>query len=175
MQWPNNIEPFQNHRHQGTLLNGRSRFHCAPFWYPTGSMARFLLESNRWRLRGNSEEAGRYTAAAAKLAGEPPTALMLVREPGRDQDGGRWRKQEPAGRCLVLNNEIGAVAHAGLAGACAIPGDNAGAKAAYQAFLTLWKDADPDIPTPKQARSEYARFESSTFAGDSADLQNVGC
>jgi hypothetical protein len=33
------------------------------------------------------------------------------------------------------------------------------AKTAYQAFLTLWKDADPDIPVPKQAKAEYAKLQ----------------
>ena len=33
------------------------------------------------------------------------------------------------------------------------------AKAAYQDFLTLWKDADPDIPILKQAKAEYAKLE----------------
>jgi hypothetical protein len=33
------------------------------------------------------------------------------------------------------------------------------ARAAYQNFLTLWKDADPDVPVLKQAKAEYARFE----------------
>jgi hypothetical protein len=33
------------------------------------------------------------------------------------------------------------------------------ARAAYQDFLTLWKDADPDIPILKQARAEYARLK----------------
>jgi hypothetical protein len=62
-------------------------------------------------------------------------------------------------RAVVLNNETGAVAHVGLARAYAIQGDNAKAKAAYQAFLALWKDADPDIPILEQAKSEYARLQ----------------
>jgi hypothetical protein len=37
------------------------------------------------------------------------------------------------------------------------PEDLAKARAAYQDFLTLWKDADPDIPILKQAEAEYAR------------------
>ena len=37
-------------------------------------------------------------------------------------------------------------------------GDTAQAKAAYQDFLTLWKDADPDIPILKQAKTEYAKL-----------------
>jgi hypothetical protein len=36
-------------------------------------------------------------------------------------------------------------------------GDTTKAKAAYQDFLTLWKDADPDIPILKQAQAEYAK------------------
>jgi hypothetical protein len=34
-----------------------------------------------------------------------------------------------------------------------------GAKIAYQDFLTLWKDADPDIPVLKQAKAEYAKLK----------------
>jgi hypothetical protein len=39
-------------------------------------------------------------------------------------------------------------------------GDTAKAKAAYNDFLTLWKDADPDIPIPKQAKAEYTNLQS---------------
>ena len=35
-------------------------------------------------------------------------------------------------------------------------GESAKAKSAYNDFLTLWKDADPDIPILKQAKAEYA-------------------
>jgi hypothetical protein len=42
--------------------------------------------------------------------------------------------------------------------AYALSGDKTKAKAAYQDFLTLWKDADPDIPTLKQAKAEYAKL-----------------
>jgi hypothetical protein len=38
-------------------------------------------------------------------------------------------------------------------------GDSAGAKSAYKDFLTLWKDADPDIPILKQAKAEYAKLQ----------------
>jgi eukaryotic-like serine/threonine-protein kinase len=38
-------------------------------------------------------------------------------------------------------------------------GDTAKAKVAYQDFLTLWKDADPDVPILKAAKSEYAKFQ----------------
>jgi hypothetical protein len=38
-------------------------------------------------------------------------------------------------------------------------GDTAKAKAAYQDFLTLWKDADPDISILVAAKAEYARLK----------------
>jgi hypothetical protein len=39
-----------------------------------------------------------------------------------------------------------------------LQGDTPKARAAYQDFLTLWKDADPDIPILKQAKAEYAKL-----------------
>ena len=38
-------------------------------------------------------------------------------------------------------------------------GDKAAARKAYQDFLTLWKDADPDIPIYQQAKVEYAKLQ----------------
>jgi hypothetical protein len=38
-------------------------------------------------------------------------------------------------------------------------GDMAKARSAYQDFLTLWKDADPDIPILKEAKAEYAKLQ----------------
>ena len=62
-------------------------------------------------------------------------------------------------RGIVGPDPIGALAHLQLGRALALPrGDKAKAKAAYQDFLTLWKDADQDIPILKQARTEYAKL-----------------
>jgi eukaryotic-like serine/threonine-protein kinase len=61
-------------------------------------------------------------------------------------------------RGLVGNFPWGALARLGLARAYAMQGDRAKARTAYQDFLTLWKDADPDIPILKQAKAEYARL-----------------
>jgi eukaryotic-like serine/threonine-protein kinase len=58
----------------------------------------------------------------------------------------------------VWNGITGALAHLDLARAYAVQGDAAKARAAYQDFLTLWKDADPDIPVMKQAKAEYAKL-----------------
>ena len=59
-------------------------------------------------------------------------------------------------RGLAQNCPTGALAHLGLARAYALQKDTAKARAAYQDFLALWKDADPDIPILKQAKSEQA-------------------
>jgi serine/threonine protein kinase/tetratricopeptide (TPR) repeat protein len=59
---------------------------------------------------------------------------------------------------VVLNQPIGALAHLGLGRAYALQGDTAKAKAAYQDFLMLWKDADPDVPILKQSKAEYAKL-----------------
>ena len=60
---------------------------------------------------------------------------------------------------LVQNEPIGALAHLGLGRAYALTGDVIKAKAAYQQFLTLWRDADPDVPLLKQAKAEYAKLQ----------------
>ncbi len=50
------------------------------------------------------------------------------------------------------------LAHLGLARARALAGDTAGARRAYQDFLALWKDADPDIPILQEVKAEYAKL-----------------
>jgi len=62
-------------------------------------------------------------------------------------------------RGIVINFPLGALAHLGLARAYALSGDTAKAKTAYQDFLTLWKEADPDIPILKEAKAEYAKLQ----------------
>jgi eukaryotic-like serine/threonine-protein kinase len=59
----------------------------------------------------------------------------------------------------VMNFPLGAVAHLGLGRAYALAGDTTKARAAYQDFLTLWKDADPDIPILMQAKAEYTKLK----------------
>jgi tetratricopeptide (TPR) repeat protein len=61
-------------------------------------------------------------------------------------------------RGLVALDPIGALAHYRLGKVFALSGEKAKAKAAYEAFLTLWKDADPDIPILRNAKTEYAKL-----------------
>jgi eukaryotic-like serine/threonine-protein kinase len=60
---------------------------------------------------------------------------------------------------VVQNYPLGALARVGLARAYAMQGDVPKARAAYQDFLNLWKDADPDIPILKEAKAEYAKLQ----------------
>ena len=62
-------------------------------------------------------------------------------------------------RGIVLSDPIGALAHLQLGRAYALSGDKTKAKSAYQDFLTLWKDADPNVPIFKQAKAEYAKLQ----------------
>jgi eukaryotic-like serine/threonine-protein kinase len=62
-------------------------------------------------------------------------------------------------RGIVLADPIGALAHLQLGRAFTLLGDKTKAKAAYQDFLTLWKDADQDVPILKQAKVEYGQLQ----------------
>ena len=61
-------------------------------------------------------------------------------------------------RGIVINDPIGALAHLQLGRAFALSGDTARAKASYQDFLRLWRDADPDVPILTNAKAEFARL-----------------
>jgi serine/threonine protein kinase/tetratricopeptide (TPR) repeat protein len=62
-------------------------------------------------------------------------------------------------RGIVGADPIGALAHWKLGRAYVLSGDTIKAKAAYQDFLTLWKEADPDVPILRQAKAEYAKLQ----------------
>ena len=61
-------------------------------------------------------------------------------------------------RGLVLNDIVGALAGLQIARAYAVERDSGKARAAYEDFLNLWKDADPDLPIMKEAKAEYAKL-----------------
>ncbi len=56
------------------------------------------------------------------------------------------------------NSPLVSLARLGLARAYALQGDQAKSRITYQAFLALWKDADPDIPALKEAQKEYSKL-----------------
>jgi eukaryotic-like serine/threonine-protein kinase len=87
-----------------------------------------------------------YLRGYAYLAAHNGTAAAAEFQKFRDHRG------------LVVNFPLAALARIGLGRAYALSGDTAKAKAAYQDFFTLWKDADPDIPILKQAKAEYSKL-----------------
>jgi eukaryotic-like serine/threonine-protein kinase len=62
-------------------------------------------------------------------------------------------------RGIVITDPVGALAHIQIARALALSADKIRARAAYLDFLTLWRDADPDIPILQQAKVEYAKLQ----------------
>jgi eukaryotic-like serine/threonine-protein kinase len=60
---------------------------------------------------------------------------------------------------IVGRNDIGALSYLQLGRAQTMTGDKAAARNSYEIFLTLWKDADSDIPAVKQAKAEYAKLQ----------------
>ena len=62
-------------------------------------------------------------------------------------------------RGMVGADPLAALAHVQLGRTFGLSGDATKAKAAYQDFLTLWKDADPDIPILGQAKAEYGKLQ----------------
>ncbi len=61
-------------------------------------------------------------------------------------------------RGLVMEDPMDAIARLQLARALVASGDTAGARAAYQDFLALWKQADADVPLLMQAQAEAAKL-----------------
>jgi hypothetical protein len=59
----------------------------------------------------------------------------------------------------VQNFVLGALVHLQLGRAYLATGDTAKASVQYQEFLTLWKEADPDLPILKEAKAEYAKLQ----------------
>ena len=57
-----------------------------------------------------------------------------------------------------MADPIGALAHLGLGRALVLSGDIVRAKAAYQEFFSLWKDADSDLPVLVKARAEFEKL-----------------
>ncbi len=134
------------------------------FWLPTLKAA---IELNG----GNSAQALVFLEAAAPYElGEPPPVQEGTLYPAylRGQAYLAAHNGSAAAtefrklldhRGIVINFPLGALAHLGLARAHALSGDTTKARAAYQDFFALWKEADPDIPILKEARAEFAKLQ----------------
>ena len=101
------------------------------------------------------------TAFFAKFGGLYPAYVrgQAYLAAGRGQEAAAEFQKVLNHRGIVLADPIGTLAHLQLGRANVVSGDLTKAKSAYQDFLTICKDADPDIPILKQAKAEYARLQ----------------
>jgi serine/threonine protein kinase/tetratricopeptide (TPR) repeat protein len=76
----------------------------------------------------------------------------------RGQEAAREYEKILGHRGLIPSQANAVLARLGLARSSALSGDAVKGRVAYQDFLSLWKDADPDIPILKQAKAEYAKL-----------------
>jgi len=134
------------------------------YWLPTVNAAIELS-------RGNSSQALVYLEAAAPYElGAPPPLQEGTLYPAylRGQADLLAHNGTAAAaefqkvldhRGIVVNFLTGSLAHLEIGRAYAMAGDTAKAKAAYQHFFSLWKDADPGIPILKDAKAEFAKLQ----------------
>jgi len=132
------------------------------YWLPTIHAAIELSGGNAAQTLISLEAAAPYDLGGPQPFGNlypvyvRGQAYMAARNGGAA--AGEFRKILDH-RGIVLNFPLGALAHLQLGRAYLLSGDTAKAKAAYQDFLSLWKDADPDIPILKEAKAEYAKLQ----------------
>jgi serine/threonine protein kinase len=136
------------------------------YWLP---VIRAYIEIHR----GNAAQALQFLESTAPydLAFPPPQfeeggllypvyargqALLLMRK-GKEAANEFQKMLDHRG--ILINSPLASLAHLQLARARSLSGDVAGAHTAYQDFLALWKDADPDIPILKEAKAEYGKLQ----------------
>jgi hypothetical protein len=102
------------------------------------------------------------TAFFAKFGGLYPAYVrgQAYLQAGRGREAVTEFQKVLDHRGIVLADPIGALAHLQVGRAYVISGDIAKAQNAYHYFLTLWNDADAEIPVLKQAKAEYAKLSS---------------
>jgi eukaryotic-like serine/threonine-protein kinase len=77
---------------------------------------------------------------------------------GRGAEAAAEFQKVLAHRTIFPESLVHPLSQLGLARAYVLQGDTAKAREAYQDFLALWKDADPDVPVLQQAKAEYAKL-----------------
>jgi eukaryotic-like serine/threonine-protein kinase len=128
----------------------------------TVSCVRATIELNRGNPSGAIEELHR--AIPYDLASDSNALTLYLRgsaylglKSGREAAAQFQKILDNHG--LVTTHVNWPLAHLGLARAYALAGDATESHKAYQDFLVLWKDADPDIPILRQAKAEYAKLQ----------------
>jgi len=148
------IEDLRKKYPSDTLVNS--------LWLPTIEASVELRQGNHARALDLLQTALPYELSTGIWGSVmyPPylrgQAYLMAHDP--KQAAGEFQKIADS-RGLVINRMVGALAHLGLGRAYAMAGDQVKARIAYQDFLTLWKEADPDVPILQQARAEYAKLQ----------------
>ena len=109
----------------------------------------------RYELAGNGLNFNRYYLGGLHSAYVRGEALIALR---RYPEAATEFQKILDHRGIVGLDPMGALAHLQLGRAYISSGDSAKGKSAYKTFLTLWKDADPDIPILRQTKAEYAKL-----------------
>jgi tetratricopeptide (TPR) repeat protein len=132
------------------------------YWLPTINAAVELSRKDSSQAIVLLEAAAPYELASAEYNGALYPAYLRDQAYLLEHNGiaaaAEFRKLLDH-RGIVLNSVTGSLAHLQIARAYAMAGDTAKARAVYQDFFNLWKDADPDIPILKQAKAEYAKLQ----------------
>jgi len=128
------------------------------YWVPTIRAAIEMNQGNPARAIETLKETSPYELCCGNLYAVYLRGLAyLLQHKGREAATEFQKLRDHPG--IVFLFQQGALAHLGLARAYAMQGDKTKARTAYRDFLTLWKDADPDIPVLKEAKAEYARLQ----------------
>jgi serine/threonine protein kinase len=140
--------------------------------FPQDTLVHFIylptLHAQIALSNNSSSEAIEYLQVAAPydLAATVPTALypgyvrgMAYLASHQGSEAASEFQKILDHRGLVMNSRIAALARLQIGRAYGIQGDTLKAKAAYHDFLTLWQDADPDIPIFIAAKAEYAKLQ----------------
>jgi tetratricopeptide (TPR) repeat protein len=113
--------------------------------------------------RGNGEKAVELLKAAGPYEAGDDRALyvhgLAYLSARKGAEAAQQFQKLLALRTANPTSELLSLGQLGLARAYALQGDTPKARTAYQDFLALWKDADPDIPLLKEAKAEYARLQ----------------
>jgi eukaryotic-like serine/threonine-protein kinase len=125
------------------------------YWLPTIRAQIEIASNNPAKAIELLRRTERYelSAASPMLPVYARATAFLIAKQGSAAVGEFKKILEHRG--VVGNSPIGALAHLGLARALAMAGSVSEARAAYQNFFALWKDADEDIPILREARSEF--------------------
>ena len=122
-----------------------------------------LVQSAGALNRGDGAKAIELLSAATPYDRSNLTVLYVrglsYLKGGRAADAVKEFQRILALQDYAATDPVISLGHLGLARAYAMQGDTAKAKAAYQDFLTLWKDADPDVPILIAAKAEYAKLQ----------------